>query len=81
MNDEVTFPPHRRAADLRIETLVTDVADLKRDLAENNKTTSEVRDILVTFKTLGTIAKWVAAIAGAIAAVVAAIKSGSPGGS
>ena len=80
---EVTWPPQRRAADTRIETLVSDMTDLKtqhgeikRLLDENTKTTVEVRDILTTFKTLGAFAKWFSAIAAAVAGLWFTIKTG-----
>lgn len=78
MSTEDTLPPvpERRADDPRVVRLVADVADLKQEMARNTAVTEQVRDILATFKTLGAIAKWVTAIAGAIAAIFAAAKTG-----
>jgi len=59
----------RRAEDPRINKLVEDVSELKAGLAENNKTTEQVRDILTSFRVLATVAKWIAAIGAGYAAV------------
>ena len=82
MSDEATLPPcpRRREADARLDALTAAVETLKAQhvvlqagLDENNKTTKEVRDILATFHTLGRVAKWISYIAGAVAAVWAAL--------
>lgn len=52
----------------------TDVTELKRDMKANTVVTTEVRDILTTFKTLGTFAKWSSSIGAAIIGLVAAWK-------
>ncbi|HLB49829.1 MAG TPA: hypothetical protein VJL59_22660 [Anaerolineales bacterium] len=58
----------RRADDPRINTLVADVAVLKEQMAENTKVTCQVRDILASFRIVGSVAKWTAAVgAGATA--------------
>lgn len=76
--------PRRRAADpmidhlhLCIENVKADVRELRashdesrRELAENTKVTTEVRDILAAFKGSARIAKYFTIMAGAIAAGV-----------
>jgi hypothetical protein len=52
-----------------VATLMTDVNDLKRQMVENTIVTVQVRDILASFKILGKIAKWVAAMGAAAAAL------------
>lgn len=76
MSDEDTLPPipQRRQADLRIEAIETRIGKVEDLLAENTRTTNEVRDILTTFKTLGTFAKWISSIAAAIVGLWAALK-------
>lgn len=59
-----------RAEDPRIATLLADVSTLKRDMAANNKMTKEVRDILASFRIMGVIAKWLAGVVAALAAIV-----------
>ena len=80
MSDETTLPPvDRRVDDPRISQLVQDMAGVKiahvamqKSLDENTVVTNQVRDILTSFAIAGKIAKWVSAIAGAIAAIWAA---------
>lgn len=52
----------------------TDVTELKTEMKANTVVTTEVRDILTTFKTLGTFAKWASSIGAAIIGLIAAIK-------
>ena len=82
MDTEDTLPPRRRAADPVIdhlhecvEGLKGKVATLETSMAENTAMTKEVRDILATFRTLATVAKWFTAIAGAVAAGFAMFRS------
>lgn len=67
---------NRRASDSKINQLVNDVNDLKKQMAENTAITIEVRDVLATLRTLQKAAKWVTAISAAITATVIAIKTG-----
>lgn len=64
----------RRQDDPRIAALVTDVAELKRQMEENTTVTVQVRDILASFKIMGKIAKWVAAVVTAVTVTWAAVK-------
>lgn len=57
-----------------VSGLKTDVNDLKRQMAENTIVTVQVRDILASFKILGKIAKWVAAMGAAAAALWHGVK-------
>lgn len=57
--------PDRRTPDPVVQQLVSDVAQLQKDMKENTAVTKEVRDILRAFKIMGTIAKWTGAFAGA----------------
>lgn len=74
MSEDATWPPQRRLADLRIEAIETRIGKVEDLLVENTRTTNEVRDILTTFKTLGTFAKWISSIAAAIVGLWAALK-------
>lgn len=59
----------RRAEDQRIIKLCEDVAVLQVQMAENTAVTKQVRDILASFRIVGAVAKWTAAIgAGVVAA-------------
>ena len=60
----------------RIASLEAGHARIEAKLDMNTEVTHQVRDILGTFKTLGSVAKWLTAIAGAVAAIFAAIKAG-----
>lgn len=51
-----------------------EVAVLQGEMKANTNLTKEVRDILVTFKTVGKIAKWCSYILGAAAAGLATVK-------
>ena len=55
--------------DPRIDALVIDVALLKDEMKRNTEVTTQVRDILASFRIVGTIAKWVAAIGAAATAI------------
>lgn len=58
----------RRAEDPRLGVLVTDVADLKKQMVLNTEITQQVRDILTSFRVIGAAAKWITAlIAGGLA--------------
>lgn len=74
MNDEQTWPPQRRQADHRIEAIETRIGKVEDLLVENTRTTNEVKDILTTFKTLGSLAKWAGYIVAAVASAIAALK-------
>lgn len=63
------------------QVLQNNVEGLKRDMAENTRATkesgdtiTEVKNILTTFKTLGTFAKWLSGLVAALAAAWAAVK-------
>lgn len=51
-----------------------EVSVLKTEMKANTEITREVRNILVTFKNIGRIAKWCSYILGAIAAGFAVVK-------
>lgn len=61
--------PERRSEDARVTQLVSDVHDLKRQMAENTEVTKDVRDILGSFKVMRAVAAWIAAVVGAIVAI------------
>lgn len=65
MNDDL----RRRADDERVTILVSDVAVLKTQMAENTEVTKQVRDILTSFRIAGTVAKWIASVAAGIVAI------------
>lgn len=65
---------NRRAADARVTQLVTDVDELKKQMAVNTEVTLQVRDILASFRGVAAVAKWITAIAGMIAAILALVK-------
>jgi hypothetical protein len=66
----------RRANDPRVEQLVKDVADLKVSMVQNTEITVQVRDVLASFRVIGSVAKWITAIFAAIAAAYLAFKTG-----
>lgn len=70
----MTDQDSRRAEDTRVTQLVTDVETLKEQMAVNTAVTIQVRDILASFRGVAAAAKWIAAIAGAAAAIMALIK-------
>ena len=59
----------RRSEDLRINLLVADVAVLKADMRANTEITAQVRDILASFRIIGAVAKWSAAVGAGAAAI------------
>lgn len=59
----------RRAPDPMLETIISDVATLKKQMAENTEVTLEVREILGSFRIFGAMCKWVAAVGAGFAAV------------
>ena len=67
MSDAPT--PRRRVDDERIDNIEQKLAVFERLLSENTTTTNEVRDILITARTVGKFATW---IGGIIIAVVGA---------
>lgn len=71
MNDE-----RRRGTDPVVRQLVGDVDDLKLEMKRNTEVTEQVRDILASFRVMMAVAKWFTAIAGAVAAGIALLKSG-----
>jgi hypothetical protein len=70
---EATLPPQRRVDDPRINKLVADMASVQACLASNTEITTQVRDILTSFRTIAAAAKWVAALAAAFSAVGLAV--------
>lgn len=56
--------PDRRTDDARITQIEQRMSDFELLLKANTDVTQEVRDILGSFKILGTLAKWGAAIVG-----------------
>lgn len=66
----------RRTPDPIVAKLVTDVDDMKKDLAKNTVVTEQVRDILASFKVIAVVAKWVTTIVGMCAALIALFKAG-----
>ena len=57
MSDE-TVPPRRRVDDERIDNIEQKLAVFEKMLADNTATTTEVRDILITARTVGKFATW-----------------------
>ena len=74
MSTEPTWPPQRRGSDHRIGHIEQRLGNVENLLMENTKTTNEVKDILTTFKTLGTFAKWISSIAAALVGLWVAVK-------
>jgi hypothetical protein len=68
----------RRASDPRIDALVADVATLRKDMIANTEITAQVRDILASFRVIGAVTKWAAAVGGGCVAAYAAIKGLAP---
>jgi len=64
----------RRSDDKRVDRLVLDVDDLKKQMSVNTEVTMQVRDILSSFKVVAGVAKWITAIAGMLAALLALAK-------
>jgi len=48
-----------------VEQLKTSVGELKAELKRNTDTTEQIHDLLVSFRVLGRIAKWVTTMGGA----------------
>lgn len=68
MTDRYQGSDRRLNPDPRIDVLVQGYEELKKEMAANTAITNDIRDILGTFRIVGAIAKWVAAIAAAITA-------------
>jgi hypothetical protein len=66
----------RRSSDVILAQVVTDVDQLKDEMRRNTEVTEQVRDILASFKIIAAVAKWLTAIAGAGAALIALVKTG-----
>jgi hypothetical protein len=64
----------RRSSDPRVDKLVKDVESLTEQLHVNTVTTIQVRDILASFAVFGKICKWLTAVIGLGAAIVAFYK-------
>ena len=64
----------RRSSDVKLQQVIDDVNQLKTDMKANTEITTQVRDILATFSTLASVAKWLGAISAAVAGVWAMIK-------
>ena len=56
------MPTERRAEDPRLGVLVDDVAELKKQMVLNTEITQQVRDILTSFRVIGSVAKWITAL-------------------
>jgi len=56
----------------QVQSLDEKVSTGLQQLAENTKVTTEVRDLLVTGKTMGKLVKWVSGIAASVIAAYAA---------
>lgn len=67
---------NRRADDPRIAKLVDDMSSVKAELARNTEITGQVADILASFRVVGAVAKWTAAVVAAVAAIWHAINGG-----
>ena len=65
----------RRHNDLRIDALQQDMTLLHASVSEMKETVKEMHDILASFRVLAAVAKWITAIAGAVAAVYAGYHS------
>lgn len=73
MSDE-TIPPRRRVDDERIDNIEQKLAVFEKMLAENTTTTTEVRDILITVRTIGKLAVWAGTILAAVIGGYLAVK-------
>ena len=73
MSDD-TVPPRRRVDDERIDNIEQKLAVFEKMLAENTTTTTEVRDILITARTLGKLAVWAGTILAAVIGGYLAVK-------
>jgi hypothetical protein len=54
----------RRTEDPRIAKLVDDVAELQKEMKLNTEVTTQIRDLLRSFKILGSCAKWLTLTSG-----------------
>lgn len=68
MKDRYQGEDRRTNSDPRIDVLVHGYEELKKEMAANTAITNDIRDILGTFRILGSVAKWITAIAAAITA-------------
>ena len=57
MSDE-TVPPRRRVTDERIDNIEQKLAIFEKMLSDNTTTTNDIRDILITARTIGKFASW-----------------------
>jgi len=73
-NADETLPPRRRVDDERIDNIEQKLAAFEKMLAENTATTTEVRDILITARTIGKFATWGGGIIFAVAGAWAALR-------
>lgn len=67
-----TAVPCRRVDDPRITQLVEDVkiaktrqTEMQRTIDENTKLTKQVRDVIISFRVIAAVSKWLTAIGGA----------------
>ena len=67
---------NRRASDVRIDAIEARIASVEKKVDENTVMTTEVRDILATFRIAGLVAKWLTVIAGAVTAVFGMVAGG-----
>lgn len=68
------FDNFKAQMDSRFNKLVEDTTALKIHMEENTEITTQVRDLLGSFRIVAAIAKWVSVIGGAVAAGIAAVK-------
>jgi len=61
------------AEDPRIDTLVTEVKAIKKQVCENSIVVNEVRDILSSFRFIASVARWCAVVGAGVAVIWAAI--------
>lgn len=71
--EDHTVPPRRRIDDERIDRIEGRMESFEKLLAENTTTTTEVRDILITVRTLGKFAVWAGTIFAAVVGAYVAI--------
>lgn len=82
----MSAPKKKKKADIDhlhdcVEAVKAEVASVKaavgtigQDLARNTEITTQVRDVLATFKVMLVVSKWIAAAGAAVAGVAAAVK-------
>ena len=69
-------PTYRRKSDaLMYEKLAADVDGLQTAMKDNTAITLEVRNILITFRTISRVAQWITAFLAAVGAVFLAFKA------